>query len=213
MITPDTSARFPLCPTFGYIVEPNMLVKIVKREGGYERRQRVWSRPLSVYSTVPSGDQAQADIEDVYNFWQAVGGMANAFRFKDWMDFQSCRLDSMPSATDQPLVSTGNSPPGEYRLIKEYTAGPFTQVREIQRPVGASISISNELGETQDPAHWTIDENTGLLSIGGGFTGTPTAWGGDFDVWVRFDAQLNPSFTNFKVANVTVQLTELRQPL
>lgn len=212
MITPDNAPVFPICPTFGFVAEPNYLVKIVAREGGFERRQRVWNQSLTKYTAVPSGDQAQMDIENVYRFWMAIGGMSNAFRFKDWLDFKSCDLDETPSAVDQPVVPSGDSP-SSFRLVKEYTAGPFTQPRLIQRPRGETIEIANELGETQDPANWTLDESTGVLTPGGSFSGTPSRWGGEFDVWVRFDGQLNPAFSNYRIANVTVQLTELRQPL
>jgi uncharacterized protein (TIGR02217 family) len=212
MVVDDTAPVFPLCPTFGFVAEPNLLVKIVMREGGYERRQRVWAAPLSVYSTVPLGDQTQADIEQVYYFWQAIGGMSNPFRFKDWLDYKSCRLDASPAATDQPLEPSGDSP-ASYRLVKEYVAGPFTQLRYIQRPIGSSIMIANGSGATQASSTWTVDETTGLVTPGVGFSGVPTAWGGEFDVWVRFNAQLNPSFSNHQVLNVSIQLKELRQPL
>lgn len=212
MITPDPAAVFPACPTFGFVAEPGILVKIVQREGGYERRQRVWAQSLTKYTSVPSGDQAQAEIEEIYGFWMAVGGMANAFRFKDWIDYKSCGLDFDPAATDQPLAPSGDSPSG-YRLVKEYAFGPYTQVRYIQRPVGSTVLIANEVGAVQDGSKWTLDEATGVMIPNGGFSGTPTSWGGEFDVWVRFDAQLNPSITNYKIQNVTVQLAELRQPL
>lgn len=212
MITADNAPVFPACPTFGFVAEPNFLVKIVAKEGGFERRQRVWNQSLTQYTSVPSGDRAQADIEAIYYFWMAVGGMSNGFRFKDWLDFQSCRLDESPSATDQPIISSGDSP-ASFRLVKDYSAGPFIQQRIIQRPIGETIEIANELGETQDPTTWNLDESTGVLSIGGGFSGTPTAWGGEFDVWVRFNAQLNPAISNYRIQNVTVQLCELRQPL
>lgn len=212
MITADNAPVFPACPTFGFVAEPNFLVKIVGREGGYERRQRVWAQSLTKYTNVPSGDQRQADIEAVYGFWMAVGGMSNGFRFRDYMDYKSCLLDEDPEPTDQPIISSGDSP-ASYRLTKEYTAGQFVQQRIIQRPRGSTIQIANDVGVTQDSSDWTLDEGTGVLTIGGGFSGVPTSWGGEFDVWVRFDAQLNPTFSNYQVLNVTVQLTELRQPL
>lgn len=172
----------------------------------------MWSQFLSKYTSVPLGDQHQADIEAIYYFWMAVGAFSNNFRFKDQLDYKSCLLDEEPLPTDQPLVTSGDSP-SSYRLIKEYSAGPFTQVQYVQRPVGSTITIANETGVEQDGSKWSLDEATGLLTPLGGFSGVPTTWGGEFDRWVRFDAQLNPTFSNFKILNVTVQLAEQRQAL
>lgn len=207
-VTADTSPIFPECPTFGFTAEPNYLVKITAREGGQERRQRVWSRPLSKYTAVPLGDRAQQDIENVLYFWHAMGGMSTPFRFKDYMDFQSCRLDEQPHYTDQPIVVDAND---HYRLIKQYQFGSAIQQREIQRPDGDTVTISNGSGVPQ--TDWVLDESTGIVTIGGGFSGVPSFWGGEFFVWVRFDGQFNPSISNHKIQNATIQLTELRQPI
>jgi len=212
-ITADTSEIFPNCPTFGFVAEPAYLVKITSREGGYERRDRKWARPLLTVSASPTGDQSSDEIEEVMAFWHAMGGMSSGFRFKDWTDYKSCKLTATPAATDMPLASDTNSP-AKYRLVKQYTAGSVIQVREIQRPKGSSIKIANEVGAVQSA--WTLDEATGLVSIGGGFSGTPTSWGGEFYVWMRFDAQLNPTISSWgkqPIMNVTVQLKEIRVPL
>lgn len=211
-IVPDLAETFPTCPTFGFIAEPNYLVKITAREGGFERRQRMWARPLTKYTGVPTGDQPQDDIEDLLDFWHAMGGMSSGFRFKDWIDYKSCRLGSAPAATDQPLIASGDSPPS-FRLVKEYAtkSGRTIQAREIARPLGSTIAIANETGAVQSA--WSLDESTGLVTILGGFAGTPTSWGGEFDVWCRFDAIFNPSISDFNVMNVTVQLAEIRVPL
>jgi uncharacterized protein (TIGR02217 family) len=212
MITPDTSPIFPGCPSFGFTAEPEYLVKITAREGGYERRDRKWARPLIKFTGVPLGDQPQADIEQVLYFWHAMGGMSSPFRFQDWTDYKSCGLDAEPAATDQPIVATLDTPP-KLRLVKQYVVGSIIQQREILRPLGSSLSIANEGGAVQPASSWTVDESTGLLTIGTGFSGTPTAWGGEFFCWVRFNAQLNPQVSNYQIQNVTVQLAELRVPL
>jgi uncharacterized protein (TIGR02217 family) len=211
-IVADLAETFPTCPTFGFIAEPNYLVKITAREGGFERRQRLWARPLSKYTGVPTGNQPQDDIEDLLDFWHAMGGMSSGFRFKDWIDFKSCRLGATPHATDQPLVASGDSP-ASFRLVKQYPTktGRTIQEREITRPIGSTIAIANETGAAQSA--WTLNEATGLVTIGGGFAGTPTSWGGEFDVWCRFDAVFNPSISEHQVMNVTVQLAEIRVPL
>jgi uncharacterized protein (TIGR02217 family) len=209
-ITADPALVFPACPTFGFKGEPNYLVKITSREGGYERRQRVWSRPLYKYTSVPLGSQSQDDIENVLYFWHAVGGMSNGFRFQDQVDYKSCRLSATPAVTDQPLESLADSP-GRYVLCKQYQIGSVIQQREILRPIGSTIMIGNEDGEPQ--TDWTLDESCGLVIPGETFAGTPYCWGGEFHVWVRFDGQLSPEFSNYEIMNLEVQMTELRMPL
>lgn len=210
MITADDAPLFPACPTYGFTGGPDFLVKITKREGGFERRQRVWDRPLSSYTAVPLGDQHQDDIEDVYYFWMAIGGTSSCFRFQDQLDYKSCRLSETPEPTDQPLEPrTG----GGYRLIKEYVAGGMTQLRDIQRPIGSTIEIANEVGVAQPGSAWTLDESTGVVTTNGGFSGTPTSWGGQFHVWARFDQPFAPTFSNFKILNASIQLLERRQAL
>jgi uncharacterized protein (TIGR02217 family) len=212
IIIADLAETFPTCYTFGFISEPQVLVKITSREGGFERRDRKWARSLRYYSSVPLGSQQEDEILDILDFWEAMGGMASGFRFKDWIDYKSCRRSIEPQVTDQVLVSSGDSP-ASYRLVKNYVTktARTVQPREITRPIGSTIMIGNEVGAAQ--TDWTLDESTGLVTIGGGFSGTPTCWGGEFDVWCRFDAQFNPAASNHKIMDVTVQLKEIRVPL
>lgn len=209
-IIADTAPVFPACPTFGFTSEPNYLVKITAREGGFEKIDRKWARPLHNYTGVPLGDRPEEDIENVLYFWHAMGGMATYFRFKDWLDFKSCRLGANPTAFDMPIVTSGDSP-ASFRLVKQYAIGSIIQEREITRPIGSTIQVSNEASVVQ--TDYTLDEATGLLTPGGSFSGTPTSWGGEFDVWVRFNGQFAPSVSSFRVQNATVQLTEKRVKL
>jgi uncharacterized protein (TIGR02217 family) len=138
MITPDTTEIFPECPTFGYTVEPRYRVKIIEREGGYETRNRKWSRPLHRYTAVPMGQRPEKDIQSVLYFWHAVGGMTTGFRFKDWADYKSCPVQDDVTPLDQPFVFVPGSP-GGYQLVKQYTVGSLTQTREIIKPKGDTI--------------------------------------------------------------------------
>lgn len=211
-IIPDLAESWPTCPTFGFVSEPQRLVKITSREGGYERRDLKWARSLRSYSSVPIGTQSEDEILDILDFWEAMDGMAEGFRFRDWIDYKSCRRGETPAATDQPLELSGDSPTS-YRLIKNYPtkSGRRIAQREIARPIGSTIMIANEVAAVQTA--WTLDESTGILTIDGGFSGTPTSWGGEFDVWCRFDAQFNPAASDKQILDVTVQLKEIRVPL
>ena len=204
-IVADTLETFPECPSFGFTVEPRYLVKAIEREGGYERVDRRWARPLSFYTAVPMGDRPEEEIQNLLYFWHAVGGTSGVFRFKDWADYLSCRVGVTPGVTDQPLelISGAN-----YQLVKRYVYGSLTQTRDITRPIGSTIAIANTLGATQ--TDWSLDEATGILTAGGGFVGTPGTWGGEFDVYARFTSNLAISLTDHKIQNASFTLRERR---
>lgn len=203
---------FPDCSTYGFTSEPRYLVKIVQREGGYERRDRKWSRPLHMYTAVPTGERRSSEMQDLLYFWHAMGGRSSRFRFKDWADYKSCQVDEDVSAFDQPFEFVAGSP-GGYRMLKQYTYGSVTQEREIIHPKGSSIAVANQLGVVQSPSSYTVEEDTGFVVPGGGFSGTPNSWGGEFYVPARFDSEFSVEITNFKIHNIQFTVCELRVPL
>lgn len=210
MLVADTTPTFPTCATYGFTADPHILVKIVQREGGFERVNRKWSQALRRYTGVPIGNKPQDDIEDILYFWLAIGGCAGAFRFKDWTDYKSCRLSSSVAATDQPFTEVEGSP-GGYQLVKQYVFGALTHVRPIRRPIGSTVLIANELGQVQDDSTWDLDESTGILQTLGGFSGVPNSWGGEFDVYCRFDAPFIPEVSDKEIQNATVSIVEKRE--
>lgn len=179
-VTTDPLPTFPECPGFGFTIEPRYLTKAIEREGGAEKVDRRWARPLVFATSVPMGNRDANVIQNVLNFWHAVGGTSGHFRFKDFTDHQSCFTTLTPTATDQPfeVVDAG------YQMVKQYIAGSLTQTREIYRPIGSTIVVANGDGEQQ--TDFTLDESTGILVPGGTFTGTPASWGGQFDLYSRF---------------------------
>lgn len=206
-ITATSYETFPRCPTYGFKSRPNYLVKIAEREGGSERRDRKWAEPLHYYEGTPLGNAKQRDMEAVLNFYHAMGGTHEAFRFKDEVDYNSCGVEGTIAPGDQPFVALGG---GSYQLVKQYVAGSRITVRTILLPKGSTIRVQNNLGAEQVAARWTINEDTGILTLLGGFVGTPGAWGGEFYVRCRFDAPIEPQIINHKIVNVAATLKELR---
>lgn len=210
MITPDSTVLFPACPTYGFTVDPLILVKIVELESGFERSNRKWAQALRTYSGVPVGQRPERDIESIYYFYLAIGGMATPFRFKDYVDFKSCRLGADPTPVDQDIVSNGASPP-LYRLAKIYEISNLSMIRYITRPIGSTVMVANESGVEQDPSLWTLDESTGFITVESGFDGIPSSWGGEFDVYCRFDGQFSVEITNHRIQSATVNIVEKRE--
>lgn len=208
MIIPDTSPIFPACPKFGFTSEPRYLVKIVTRDGGFERRDRKWSRPLHRYTGVPIGEQADDNIQELLYFWHAVGGMSTTFRFTDYADYKSCRTGQDPTELDQPFVAlTGES----YQMMKVYSYAGLQQLREIKRPHAATAVIANEANVIQNPVNYSIDESTGIVTTATGFDGTPTSWGGLFYVPCRFDSEFPIEIANKRIQSVQVAIAEVRE--
>lgn len=216
MITSDPSPVFPACPTFGFSIKPNLLVKKTGLESGRVLKDRKWAEGLRVYEGVPLGQRPQADIEAALMFFWAIAGEAITFRFKDWADFKSALLDDDITPLDQPFTFLAGSP-GGYRLAKLYQVTGrdgstlYQEYRRITRPLGETIRIANEVGVEQATTRWTLDERTGIVTPNGSFAGVPTSWGGEFDVPVSFN-QGGTSFelTNYKVQTATVTLQEER---
>jgi len=176
--------RFPGCPSYGFMSSPDYKVTVVATAGGFERRNRNWSRPLTSIS-VTVGPRREADIKELLDFWHVVGGIATGFRVKDWTDYQ---------ATDEPLVAIGG---GNYQLTKRYDVGASqTQDREIYKPVPGTIVLSGG---------GSLDTTTGVVTGGAGGT-----WSGEFDLPMRFSSDFPVAVVNLRIQTVTFTLVELR---
>lgn len=200
---------FPACPSFGFTPSPRYSVTITTTAGGRERRNRNWARPLHVYA-VTVGPRMEAEVAELLEFWHAMGGPECGFRFKDSVDFKSCRLNLSPTAFDQPLELIPGSP-GGWQLIKLYNWGTRTQTREILKPVTGTIRIADAGVEKTEGVHWLMDYTTGLATLFFTPAGTLT-WGGEFDVPARFDSEFPVEMLTHQIQSVQFQIAELRDP-
>ena len=185
-VVADTMLAFPdVLPSYGFVASPTYYTEIVQRSGGFERLNSRWSRPLLFISSSPFEVVNPSDTELILEFFHVMRGRGGYFRFRDPSDYQSAAFGVAISSVDQPLVEVVDDP-GTYQLVKRYTSGGSTQDREIYKPIGSTVVVANDSAVEQDPGDWSLDEATGILTPGGGFSGTPATWGGEFDVEVRF---------------------------
>jgi uncharacterized protein (TIGR02217 family) len=192
----------------GYQANPNYSVTISTAASGIEHRNRNWLRPLSTYAFTigPSSDDEL--VEELIEFWHAMGGTECGFRFRDYSDFKSCRKLRTPTRLDQLVIPNPDSP-GGYQLQKAYTFGTRTQSRDILKPIQGTILVADNGVLKTEGAHYMLDYATGLLTLSFSPAGLLT-WGGEFDVPVRFDSDFPVEIQQARVESVSFQLRELR---
>lgn len=161
------SPRFPDCVSFGAQGGAGFKTDIVVVNSGRESRNQRWSQSRAPYEV-----SHNAKLPEIYKplqqFFRIAAGKANAFRFKDWLDYTVIAGEGFFEATtDSPI---------EYQLLKRYTWGAFTMDRVISKPI-ATISVT---GGTVS----SVDYTTGKVRM---TSGVPTVWTGEFDVPCRFD--------------------------
>lgn len=201
--------RFPGCPSFGFTSTPDYSVTISATVSGYESRNRNWQRPLHVYNA-EVGPRREEEIQELLEWWHAMGGQECGFRFKDHADFKSCRVHQTPTRVDQGVDPNEDSP-GGYQLVKTYTIGARSSVRKILKPVQGTILLADNGTLKTEGLHYTIDYTTGLVDLNFTPVGVIT-WGGEFDVPVRFDSGFPVSIVNQHIEHVSFTLKELRDP-
>lgn len=201
--------RFPSCPKFGHTSFPDYSVTPVRTAGGWETRNANWSETLLRFEiTVGPGPELIAEVQELLEYWHAVGGNEVGFRYKDPADYKSCRSHLEPTSEDQPLVWVSGA---TYQLTKRYVAGSQTRDRRIRKPVENTIQISDDGTLKTETTHYTIDYTTGIVTLL--FTPVSTGdltWGGEFDVPVRFDGPFPLQILDRFSQTVSIALVGLR---
>jgi uncharacterized protein (TIGR02217 family) len=198
---------FPACPSFGFTGTPRYSVTVTQTVSGRERRNRNWARQLLTFDCLV-GPRDEDTVQEILEWWHAMGGEECGFRFRDYTDFKSCRVSGIPANADQPFASTVGSP-ALYQLVKTYVKGMREQTRPIYKPVEGTILVSHNGAAKSEGADWTLDYATGILTPNFSVTGA-LKWGGEFDVPVRFDGEFPVQILDKQIQSVQFTLVELR---
>lgn len=194
--------RFPSCPSFGFTSEPRYSVTHVETASGDEQSNENWLQALHIF-TCSIGPQVIEEIAEAAEFYHAMGGTFHRFRFKDYADFKSCRVNLDPTENDQPIVTID----GDKQLVKRYAAGAATRDRLIQKPVQGTILLASSGVLKTEGVDYTIDYATGIVTTG---LGGVLTWGGEFDVPCRFDSEFPVQIVNLNVHDVQLIIKETR---
>lgn len=222
------NARFPLALSTGATVILEHQVFITRMDSGFESRQARWSTPLRRYTIRTARDLSE--VETLRRFWTACKGPFHSFRFRDITEYTSSAfaadavVPNAVTALDQ-NIGTGDGTTTTFQLRKQYVidnedgASPLVQWttnRTITKPVSGTVLIAvNGITQTEggSPDDYTVDYATGIVTFS-----TPPALGlavtagFEFDVHVRFDAQMVSSqfVSTYEMESSDVQLLEVR---
>jgi uncharacterized protein (TIGR02217 family) len=179
--------RFPLRLALGATGGPVRRTDIVNLSNGREQRNQRWRGSRRSYDA-GSGVKSVADLYAVLEFFEARGGQLYGFRFRDPVDWKSCRPSDMVTPADQ-MIGTGDGEIASFQLVKTYGDGHGSWTRRIAKPVSGSLLVSVN-GEEQPGAAFAADSATGMITFAPQHVPPPGAVvraGFQFDVPVRFD--------------------------
>lgn len=165
----------------GAIRRDTMNLDVVRQDGGFEHRNRLWSQFLGEYEITYPLDvrETSAILAEVRAAFFATGGGEDSFDFEDWRD---------KTATDE-LFGIGDGAQVAFPLIKTYTFGSQSHERRIYRPVSA-IAIEKE-GVAVNPTDYDVDYDLGIVTFDTAPpNGDEVTWSGSFYVPVRFEPTL-----------------------
>jgi uncharacterized protein (TIGR02217 family) len=179
--------RFPADIAFGSAGGPEYNTDIVVTQGGFEQRNINWSQARARYN-VAHGVKTQAQLDELIAFFRARKGRADAFRFKDWTDYQ---------AAAQP-IGTGNGLKTQFQLVKTYSSGSVSEARTISKPVAGTIAV-NLNGVVQSASTYSVGLTNGIITFNAApANGVVVTADFEFDVPVRFDTdRLSASIDNY----------------
>ena len=122
------SPRFPDVIGFTAVGGMGFSTNVVTLASGFEARNVNWSATRYGYDlALPVRNQAEVDA--INAFFRNAQGRAQAFRFKDWADFEAVK-----NSTETLTTKT-------FQLQRDYVSGNATNVRTIKKPVSGTILI------------------------------------------------------------------------
>ena len=117
------SPRFPDKISFGSSGGPGFNTDVITVNSGYETRNQNWVEARHEYDAA-FGVTSEPRLSELIKFFQAMAGKMHTFRYKDFGDYLSCDLQSIPASTDQ-IIGTGDSSDG---TVSDTFTGSITSI-------------------------------------------------------------------------------------
>lgn len=138
----------------GAKARPRFNTEVVTSDDGTEYRNSRWAYPLLSFEfNVEPGIIGEATMEAFRDLFYAAGGMAEAFLFRDWSDYEG---------VDQ-TIGTGDGATLTFQLVKNYTRGAVTRQRKVTRLIADTTAIY--IDGVEQMSGWSVNEDTGLVTF------------------------------------------------
>lgn len=142
----------------------NTMVQI--NDGGWEKRNQNWAQQRGKWD-ISNGMKTPAEGREVIDFFNAVKGRLDGFRFRDWRDY------TVTKALDNGLINEAGVGNGSAtgQLQKRYSRGALSSVRQITRPrptVAVPVLVYSNNVLLTAGVDYTLDDSTGVIT----WTGT-----------------------------------------
>lgn len=223
-------SRFPIEISYGSAGGPGFKTHVNELGSGQDERNSLWATPKHRFDVV-YGIKSWEDMQTLRRFYLARHGVANGFRFFDWMDHTSAPNGTDAPAFDDQVIGIGDGTTTRFQLRKVYAEGNESRTRIITKPIhgetiegsgfGASDLTFNVLvgvAGSSVASGWSVDVTTGeiVFSVAPG-SGQAVTAGFGFDVpcyfGVELDAVLMMTAESFDNADVdTIPLVEFNEP-
>ena len=193
--------RFPDDISYGSLCGPEFSTDVIVTHNGFEKRNINWPEGRGKYNA-GHGVKTKEQLGELITFFRICNGKALGFRFKDWTDY---------TGADQ-IIGTGDGTIKKFQLIKTYSVGTNSYVRQIKKPVSDTIII--KLGNAPvNSSAFQINYQTGLVTFKTApAVGIKISASYEFDTPVRFDTDLlAASIDNFDSYSwQNIHLVEIR---
>lgn len=197
MATDFDNVRLPVDIERGAVGGPSFRTTVITLANGDEQRNQEWEYSRDKFN-IGYGIQRRADMEAVYAFFQARGGRARGFRFRNWLDFQ---------VVGQP-VGIVEGVPTQRQLIRPYADVANQTFRIVTHPVAETLKVYVNMVLTTE---YELGDN-GVLTFPAD-PGANVRATFDFDLPARFDNDdLNVQLNTYKEGSFpSIQIVELRR--
>lgn len=176
---------FPLSLAFGASGGPSRKTSITQLASGAEHRNTPHAQSRRKYNA-GAGVKSLDELTVLIEFFETRFGQLYSFRFRDPMDFKSCKPSVAVSATDQ-IIGTGDGAQMYFQLTKNYSDAANSYQRRITKPVLESLKVAID-GVLIEASNYSLNVLTGeVLFNAPPPLGNVISAGFEFDVPVRFD--------------------------